>query len=242
MIDVISTEIPLRFWRMGLEDIFVMDWFNQNSPDRRVVLRKDGILFHQGDSADYLYLVRQGCIVMLKESPFGNPFITERLEAGEFLGGFAVLGEFPYPATARAERPAILEAFSGEKVRNALVLDRSFRRGFFREIGIRIQELQSRLLISPEPVKIRLARVIVSLCKKNRAIDPILKGHGPVELQVTRKSLSLMAGTSVESTIRLTRLWEKEGILDLSERGRVLVLSPDYFMKMTFETWENEKD
>jgi hypothetical protein len=51
-----------------------------------------------------------------------------------------------------------------------------------------------------------------------------------------------MAGTSVESTIRLTRLWEKEGILDLSERGRVLVLSPDYFMEMTFETWENEKD
>ena len=242
MIGIISIEIVLNPGRMGLEDCSVMGWFNQNLPDRRVVLRKDGILFHQGDSADYLYLVREGCIVMLKESPFGKPFITERLESGEFLGGFAVLGEFPYPATARAERPSTVEGFSGEKVRTALISDRSFRRGFFREIGVRIQELQSRLLISPEPVKIRLARVIVSLCKKNREMSPIPKVHFPIELQVTRKSLSLMAGTSVESTIRLTRLWEKEGILDLSERGRVLVLSPDYFMNMTFEDWENEKD
>lgn len=219
-----------------------MDWFNQNPPDRRVILKKNAILFHQGDSPEYLYLVRQGCVVMLKESPFGNPFITERLESAEFLGGFAILGEFPYPATACAERPSVLEGFHGEKVRDALVSDISFRRGFFKEIGIRVQELQSRLLISPEPVKIRLARVIVSLCRKSREAGLSLSGGSPVALDVTRKSLSLMAGTSVESTIRLTRSWEKEGILDLSKRGRVLVLFPDYFMQITYEKWDNEKD
>jgi CRP-like cAMP-binding protein len=219
-----------------------MDWFNQNTPDRRLILKKDAILFHQGDAPEYLYLVREGCIVMLKESPFGNPFITERLEPSEFFGGFAILGEFPYPATARAERPSVVEGFHGEKVRNALVSDLRFRREFFREIGVRVQELQSRLLISPEPVKVRLARVIVSLCKKTLGSGLFPTGRVGVVLNVTRKSLSLMAGTSVESAIRLTRLWEKEGLLDLSERGRVLVLVPDYFMKMSYEKWENEKD
>ena len=220
-----------------LDNYSVMDWFNQNEPDRRVVLKKNGILFHQGDSPEYLYLVREGCIVMLKESPFGNPLITERLDSAEFLGGFAVLGEFPYPATACAERPSVLEGFYGGRVRKALVSDSGFRRGFFKEIGVRVQELQSRLLISSEPVKIRLARVIVSLCRKSRKVD-----GASVPLDVTRKSLSLMAGTSVESTIRFTRIWEKEGFLDLSERGRVLVLSPEYFMSITYENWENEKD
>lgn len=242
MITVILNLTCLVFWRRSLEDCSVMDWFNKNAPDRRVILKKDGILFHQGDSPEYLYLVREGCIVMVKESPFGNPFITERLESSEFLGGFAILGEFPYPATARAERSSVVEGFYGDKVRNALVLDLPFRRGFFREIGVRVQELQSRLLISPEPVKIRLARVIVSLCKKSRDTGLSPMERDPVALEVTRKSLSLMAGTSVESAIRITRVWEKEGFLDLSNRGRVLVLSPDHFMNMSYEKWENEKD
>jgi CRP-like cAMP-binding protein len=219
-----------------------MDWFNQHTPDKRVLLKKDGILFHQGDFPDFLYLVREGCIVMVKESPFGNPFITERLESSEFLGGFAVLGEFPYPATARAERPSVVEGYSAEKIRNALVAEISFRRGFFREIGVRVQDLQSRLLISPEPVKIRLARVIVSLCKKSRDMGLSSLGTDPVEIEVTRKSLSLMAGTSVESAIRLTRSWEKAGYLDLSRREHVIVLSLDHFMNMTYENWSSAKE
>lgn len=214
------------------------DWFGRQVPDRRIVLKKDEILFRQGDPPDYLYRVKQGCVVMVKESPFGNPLITERLEPGEFFGGFAIMGDFPYPATARTERPSVVEGFLREKVWSAIVSDPLFRRHFFHEIGRRIQDFQSRLLISKEPVRIRLARMILSLCRKNpetgeRRLDP-----QPVMLLVTRKSLSLMSGTSVESVIRLTRQWEKEGVLDLSVRGRVVVLDPGYFMSLTYEQEE----
>ncbi len=225
-----------------MKEFSIIEWFEKNLPDRRVILKKGGILFHQGDSSEYLYLVRQGCIVMIKESPFGNPFITERLLVNEFLGSFAIMGEFPYPTTAQAESPSVVEGFYGDKVRTALLSDDSFRRSFFREVGMRIQEFQSRLMISPERVKIRLARVILSLCKKNLNMELSFMDKNPVSLDVTRQSLSLMAGTSVETAIRLTRLWEKEGVLDLSKRGRVQVLSLDYFMNLTYEKWKIEKE
>jgi CRP-like cAMP-binding protein len=41
---------------------------------------------------------------------------------------------------------------------------------------------------------------------------------------MTRQELAALAGNSLETTIRITKAMERDGILDLSQRGKIDIL------------------
>ena len=210
-------------------------WRESTDPDRVVALsRKGDFLFRQGEPSDMFYVVTEGRILFVKESPFGTPLILERLLAGEFVAGFAVIFDFPYPAGAISDCPSRAEGYSKARLLSAIDQDRELRREVHTELGERFRMYQSRLLYANMPIEVRLSQVLVAL--SGRDPDQVALGgsHATTlsprdSIAITRTVLAQMCLTTVETAIRMTRLWEKAGKIDLSRKGVIRILDPVFF-------------
>jgi CRP-like cAMP-binding protein len=206
-------------------------WMRATPPDREVVLaRKGEALFRQGDPSEMFYVVTEGRILFVKESPFGTPLILERLLPGEFVAGFAVIFDFPYPASAISDCPSRTVGYSKARLQSAIDSDRELRREVHTELGERFRMYQSRLLYANMPIEVRLSQVLVALSGR----DPDQEGILPTlsardSIAITRTVLAQMCLTTVETAIRVTRMWEKAGKIDLSQRGVIRILDPVFF-------------
>ncbi|MEC4683982.1 MAG: Crp/Fnr family transcriptional regulator [Nitrospirota bacterium] len=206
------------------------DWMARTPSGREVVLHHKGdILFHQNDPSDFLYVVMEGRLLFVKESPFGNPLVLERLLPGEFVAGFAVIFDFPYPAGAISDCPSRVLGYSKKTLQASLEQDRELRREVNRELGERFQMYQSRLLYANTPIEIRLSQVLVALSGRGGGGPPQRQGVGRDSLVITRSILAQMCLTTVETTIRITRMWEKAGKLDLSKKGIIRIVDFAFF-------------
>ncbi len=208
------------------------DWMNATRPDREVELRRKGeSLFLQGDSSDYFYVVKEGRILFVKESPFGTPLVLERLLPGDFVAGFAVIFDFPYPAGAIADCPSKAVGYAKKNLHLALERDRELRREVNTELGERFRMYQSRLLYAHMPIEVRLSQALVALSGRSPDSAPSDAGTKAYRdsIAITRTVLAQMCLTTVETAIRVTRMWEKSGKLDLSRKGIIRIIDPAFF-------------
>jgi len=81
--------------------------------ERITVELADGeILFEQGDSPDYVYLVREGAIEILRTPVGGDPEKLALRCAGDYFGEMGPLFHLPRSASAQASGPTVVEGFS----------------------------------------------------------------------------------------------------------------------------------
>src|SRR5687767_14431460 len=69
---------------------------------RLVSLRKEQVLFHEGDKALDYFQVEEGSVKMFIASNDGQEFIQGIFTAGESFGEPALIGNFPYPGSVVA--------------------------------------------------------------------------------------------------------------------------------------------
>jgi CRP-like cAMP-binding protein len=96
-----------------------VDLFSEFEPDelKRLAdasthheLRRGDVLFHEGDSADRLFVVTKGRIAISKRSPEGRESVVALMENGDLFGEMGLFQDAGRSAEARAlERAAVLE-------------------------------------------------------------------------------------------------------------------------------------
>jgi signal transduction histidine kinase len=69
-----------------------------------------GVIFHEGDPGDSLYLVEEGSVEISKPGSAGEQEILEYVDPGSFFGATALLAGEPHSVTARAVEPAVIGA------------------------------------------------------------------------------------------------------------------------------------
>ncbi|MBN2337057.1 MAG: Crp/Fnr family transcriptional regulator [Acidobacteria bacterium] len=85
-----------------------------------VRLKRNTVLFSQGETLTCLYLVEQGEIALTRVSPDGRETLIAILGPGEFFGEGALLGGCPATFSARATRRSVLLKLPERKFRRAL--------------------------------------------------------------------------------------------------------------------------
>ena len=65
-------------------------------------LKKDNILFYEGDDSKYLYLLTLGVVKLFKTSSHNRKIILKYFHPEELIGEVANFENMPYPATAQA--------------------------------------------------------------------------------------------------------------------------------------------
>ena len=179
---------------------------------RLLNLRKDQVLFDEGDNAVDYFQVEEGSVKMFIVSPDGQEFIQGIFTAGESFGEPALIGKFPYPGGARAIESGKVWKLSGDYFLQML------RENFdlhLKVTQVLCQRLKYKSMVLSEISSHHPDHRILSLLKYYKA-KKVGKGEAAsVRIPYTRQQIADMSGLRVETVIRTVKKLEKEGKLVL---------------------------
>ena len=181
-------------------------------------------IFMEGDAARWFCLVKSGRVKIVKHSRTGKDVVLELLSPGEVFGGVAVIEKRPYPAAAQAVEPSVIVKIPAEAMVALTERFPSVIKELALMIGRRLRAAHDSVKsLAVDPVEARLAATLLRLAERQGT-----RGTQGLTLpfHLTRQSLADMAGTTVETTIRIVSRWLKEGVL-LDEGGRLVLKDVD---------------
>ena len=172
------------------------------------------VLYHEGEDAIDVWIVVTGQIELVKLTTKGHEFMIE-LAVPQDLFGAVFYADCPrYPVTAVAMQPSRVLHFPIREMHDLLARNHRFMKEVLADICLRLCHAQHMRGLSIEDVPQRIAGALVYLFEK----------FGP-EIPESRVTLAKLAGTTVESAIRISRQMVEAKII-ATERGRIQVLSP----------------
>ena len=180
---------------------------------RLVRIRKDQILFNEGDKATDFFQVEEGQVRMFILNKEGQEFTQGVFNSGESFGEPALLGDFPYPSSAIAVSDGKVWRLS--KLEFLQLLKENF------ELHLKLdyvlcQRLQYKSMvlteISAHTPEHRLTTILKYLKSKMN------NGHEKTIIPFTRQQLADMTGLRVETVIRTIKKMEQERKLIIEER------------------------
>ncbi len=170
-------------------------------------------IFWDGDAPDWLYIVAEGKVKVLKYSSSGKEFIIAFFDPGEMFGEVAVFENKPYPASAQAVAETKVVGIKRDEFLSFLANRPQVALRIINVLGGRLRDAQSRLRdLAGERVEQRLASVLLMLSSKLGLTLPF-----------TRQEIADMAGTTTETAIRVMSHLKDRGIIR-TVRGKVIIL------------------
>lgn len=173
-------------------------------------LKKDDVLFHEGDTANFFYQVEEGAIKMVTYSLDGKEFIQGLFYQGDCFGEPPLFCDFPYPGSANAMMDSKILRIPKDRFFNLL-------KDHF-EIHIQLD----RILCERLKYKNMILSEISFYDPEHRIISLLnyLKSKAPVsdqrfQVPLTRQQLADMSGMRVETVIRTIKRMEESGKLQI---------------------------
>jgi len=186
---------------------------------RELRVPKGSTVFREGQSADALWAVKEGIIHIIKSASEGREIVLEVIAPGELFGAVVALEDRPYPAAAVAAEPSVVWRLPAPLARDLCQKHPTLRAAILAQVTARLRSAHEQLRsVALEPVAQRLARTLLKLADKI--------GHekqGVTVVSITRRELADMVGTTVETAIRVTRQWERTGIVRSSRHELGLI-------------------
>ena len=170
-------------------------------------------VFWDGDSPDRLYIVVEGKVKVIKHSSLGKEFTIAFFGSGEMFGEVAVFENKPYPASAQAVTEARVLGIKRNDFLSFLANRPQIALGIINVLSGRLRDAHTRLRdLAGERVEQRLASLLIMLSSKLGLTLPF-----------TRQEIADMAGTTIETAIRVMSNLRDRGIIR-STRGKVIIL------------------
>lgn len=207
------------FGRLGLEDRRALAVFTTSCRFER-----GEVLFAEGDPPLRFFLLLEGNVKVSKLTPAGREVILHLFGPGEPVGAIAVYEGRPYFATARSLEPTRALSVPREPFFRLLAERPTLLGGLLSGLSTRLMVLTERLVeVTGGRVEERLARVLLHQLEERGRPE---RGGTFVPLHLSRQELADLAGTTLETAIRIMSRWgrkqwvvtEPEGFLVL-DRG-----------------------
>jgi CRP/FNR family transcriptional regulator len=178
-------------------------------------------VFHEGDSSDACYIVREGKFRVTREHSDGRAITLATLGPGEVFGELAMLDGDTRSASAEALTDGELLALPANDVRSLLARHPDISVKLVAALVRRLREANERISRqSFQTVPSRVAGVLSQLVAETSS------GGEEVTIRMNQADLAQLAGTSRESVSRFLADLERAGVVR-SGRGRVTVLDPE---------------
>ena len=178
------------------------------------------IVFSEGDASSFLYTIVSGRVKVAKLVPGGREVILEIFGPGDPLGAVVAYEGRPYPASAIALERSVCLLVRRREFFELLERHPTLVRGFLVGMAQRIVELTRRIPeVAGGRVETRFAHLFLKLA--DRVGRPTPRGVF-VPMALSRQDLADLAGTTIETSIRILSRWGKEGLV-ITERDGFLV-------------------
>jgi len=178
-------------------------------------------LFLEGQPAERLYLVTSGRVKMIKHSPEGHETILALFDAGQIIGEVGVLAGGTYPATAQAMEPTTTLSLARRTYVGLVQEHPALAWSLIEELGRRLQSAHESIRsLAVEKVEQRIARILLRMAAAagEKQGDTVL-----INVSLTRQDVADMAGTTVETAIRVMSRLRRLGLV-ASEGGQIRIL------------------
>ena len=178
-------------------------------------------VFLEGERARSLNLLASGRIKVIRESADGREVIIRLIRPGEIFGGAGGWGEEVYPASAVAQREAVILRLPAEAFTALIRAWPDFALAVVRELGARLREATERIQdLQSERAEQRLARALL----RQAAREPA-RAEGGLVVSLSRQDLAELAGTTLSTASRTISDWARRGLV-AAGRQRVSLLDP----------------
>ena len=179
---------------------------------RLLTLKKDQMLFQEGDTATDYFQVESGQVKMFIVSQEGQEFIQGIFNSGESFGEPALIGKFPYPGSVVAIEPSKVWKLPGDYFLQMLKENFELH---LRMDQVLCQRLRYKSMVLSEISSYEPEHRLLSLLKYYKTKMHEHAGNSKVIIPYTRQQIADMSGLRVETVIRAVKKMEKEKKLTL---------------------------
>lgn len=180
-------------------------------------------LFHQGDPAERIYIVRKGKIRLIQVSQDGEQVILKYIASGEAFGVVAVLEGILYPVAAQAVGDTQLLSWDRQTLHALLPQFPQIYLNSMQILAKRIHDFQDVIReLATERVERRIARALIRLA---RQVGVKTDRGVRIDLPLSRQDLAEMTGTTLYTVSRTLRDWQAQGLVE-SAREQIIILYP----------------
>ncbi|MCB0310832.1 MAG: response regulator [Bdellovibrionales bacterium] len=185
-------------------------------------IKQGAYIYRDGQVDPPAFIVMEGRIGLVKEGRDGKEFIVELLPSGDLFGLLNVLERNPVALSARAQIGSRILEISKPVFLQFMESRPAMARRLSEQIVNRLKRsYEAAQAMAQQQVGVRVATALNSLLPKNN--------RGSVEyaesycLRITRQEIADFTGAAVETVVRVTKDLERQGILQLGQRGKIVV-------------------
>jgi CRP/FNR family transcriptional regulator len=178
---------------------------------------KGSIIFREGDPAEQFISIAEGRVKIFKTTPSGKDIILQIFTDGDPIGVVAVYEDTSFPASAEAMEDTTCLCIGKRDFFALLESHPLLVRGLLLSLTQRLIELTRRMSdLTGGRVEVRFARLFLKLAAKLGQVD----ADGiAIPMHLSRQELADLAGTTIETCIRVMSRWGKTGILRTEKEG-----------------------
>jgi len=185
--------------------------------------QRDDYIFFEGDLPEWLHIVTEGRVKLLKHSDTGKDIILQIYSPGDMFGEVSLFDRKPYASSAQAMEPSVILKMPRKDFFLFFGRHPFVATEMIVELGRQLRDAQSTIKsLAVDRVEQRIAHILLKLAGKLGVSE---KGGVMINLPLTRQDLADMAGTTVETAIRVMSRFTKSKIIKPAN-GRIFLLNP----------------
>jgi CRP-like cAMP-binding protein len=184
--------------------------------------QRDDYIFFEGDPPEWVHIIKEGKVKLVKHSDTGKDVILQIFAPGEMFGEASLFDHKPYPSSAQAMEPCTILKLSRKDFLLFFGRHPFVATEMIMELGRQLREAHATIKsLAVDRVEQRIASILLKLADQLGTRE----GGGIVlNLSLTRQDLADIAGTTVETTIRVMSRFTKSKIIK-PVSGKILILN-----------------
>src|SRR6185503_2528801 len=179
-------------------------------------------IFVFGDSANSIYLLREGRIKITALADDGHEVLREIIGPGEIFGETSLILGIPRGTSAQALETSLLCEIRRKDFETLLSMYPELSFQLLKSLGVRLKQAEAQLVnVMCNDISSRVREALIDLIVKESGAVP----DGPIKVKITQQDLANSIGASRQKTWQVLKELEDSSVLRLMYRS-ILVIAP----------------
>lgn len=193
-----------------------------NAMGRTTKRRRGEWIFVLGDSADSIYLLREGRIKITALAEGGHEVLHEIIGPGEIFGDTSALLHIPRTTSAQVLEASLLCEIRRQAFETLLSMYPELSFQLLKSVVVRLKKAEAQLVnVVCNDISLRVRKTLLDLMVKESGAMP----DRPIKIMITQQDLANLIGASRQKTWQTLKELEDSGVLQLMYRS-ILVIAP----------------
>ena len=186
--------------------------------------KKGQIIFHEGNQPFGLFCVSEGKIKIHKLGESGKDQIVRFAKEGDILGYRALLSSETYSASATAMEDTAICHITKNAFQKVLDASSSLMLKTITHLTQDLKGSEYKMMnMAQKPVRERIAESLLML----KGSFGVLEDGKTIDVILTRKEISDIAGATTETTIRTLSDFKKDGVIEFNGKKVAILDIPE---------------